>query len=946
MTSSPTPPSRRSCTASAPTVNNSSPSRKDTFASNTAIPQIQQGTTIATPSTNAPLALPDTINSNSPSRPRPQRPSNASTPVIPRPVRREWAPPAFHGVLQQGSKANPAFFLNLIYSHIKQRLGANSAFKLGEIPSQPSLAERQDEELMGQLIANGPFDDTVYANALQARLDIFDLAYGDKMGSGSISQYAQPEPVCDAAWLLGQQIRWAYEQNQADGRNCLALFNQQNGGVLAVDAQASFKHSREYLRRSKKAANIRATSKQRISTVDTEEVPSAPKQRPDPSSLILSKIPRGKSINLDSQVHSQFLRVGPRSFRFKIDDMERACTFCVYDCDYGVSNEQLWLPFEASSGYCVDCYTATNTVIEHFDAIDHHHGHHNPERDSPSQGFSSPWNFDGDMVYVGHDPRKENIMDVDDCAEEAVARREKGEGHPTERERQQRLRIIAATPPLKEAGDQMRIRDHAFALITERQKRVGIVLPQVGSQVVSRPLSHTGNSNAHGSRQSTPGYTSLDRQQVSNSSGSTAIPSLSLAASPQFSNIVSSSKQIRTPEASEPYQCEPTTLPGTPPLFEAQRAPNPKNDPGDPEIVLTKYTPFTLNIHELSSTKEKSDTPSSEDAIIQWVDFLCDDFVVGWVEKGAVTPMEIVTTSLADVAITSAAPVISLKAPHLSTNISPDITPELSVLPGSGFAISAEGSQPSLSRSPTIASILPSEPTSHSIDPAPLLAPVPVSSTSSPLLASPITFGHPLSTSQASTTTGPSFSNSNSASAQRNPTPRSRTRQTSATSQPTFSSPARSHPPDPTFQDTLFCRGCSWRHLDITKLLICEACRRMKYSIICHTHTNFHSLSSSQSSSFRTHRAPNSFYSNSTTLPLTNQEKLLEADPRFKRCMICPSMATYKCEGCELRVCETCQARLVIGFRGDLDQYFWDLVNRRSHLRNDAFLLRGDARWF
>lgn len=43
-----------------------------------------------------------------------------------------------------------------------------------------------------------------------------------------------------------------------------------------------------------------------------------------------------------------------------------ACTFCQYDCDYGISDEQVWLPLSASSGYCVDCHKARDTFYDEW----------------------------------------------------------------------------------------------------------------------------------------------------------------------------------------------------------------------------------------------------------------------------------------------------------------------------------------------------------------------------------------------------------------------------------------------------------------------------------------------------------------------------------------------------------------------------------------------------
>jgi hypothetical protein len=42
------------------------------------------------------------------------------------------------------------------------------------------------------------------------------------------------------------------------------------------------------------------------------------------------------------------------------------CTFCQYDCDYGISDEQVWLPLSASTGYCTDCHRAPATFYDEW----------------------------------------------------------------------------------------------------------------------------------------------------------------------------------------------------------------------------------------------------------------------------------------------------------------------------------------------------------------------------------------------------------------------------------------------------------------------------------------------------------------------------------------------------------------------------------------------------
>lgn len=40
------------------------------------------------------------------------------------------------------------------------------------------------------------------------------------------------------------------------------------------------------------------------------------------------------------------------------------CSFCTFDCDYGVSDARVWLPLEASGVFCLECHKATITSLD------------------------------------------------------------------------------------------------------------------------------------------------------------------------------------------------------------------------------------------------------------------------------------------------------------------------------------------------------------------------------------------------------------------------------------------------------------------------------------------------------------------------------------------------------------------------------------------------------
>ena len=51
------------------------------------------------------------------------------------------------------------------------------------------------------------------------------------------------------------------------------------------------------------------------------------------------------------------------------------CTFCMWACDYGVSNESFWHPAEATDGYCENCRYESNTFMEEWNYVVTTEGH-------------------------------------------------------------------------------------------------------------------------------------------------------------------------------------------------------------------------------------------------------------------------------------------------------------------------------------------------------------------------------------------------------------------------------------------------------------------------------------------------------------------------------------------------------------------------------------------
>jgi hypothetical protein len=112
------------------------------------------------------------------------------------------------------------------------------------------------------------------------------------------------------------------------------------------------------------------------------------------------------------------------------------------------------------------------------------------------------------------------------------------------------------------------------------------------------------------------------------------------------------------------------------------------------------------------------------------------------------------------------------------------------------------------------------------------------------------------------------------------------------------------------FMPVDFCRGSPWRQLDVFKTRICKECRVQKYKILSHRHLSFR---------------------------LLGDEMRRDGVKRDSmNCMVCTGLATYGCDGCPLRLCGDCQTLLGMMCKGFLNNIFY--LYGRKHIRNDVSL--------
>ncbi|KAL3423469.1 hypothetical protein PVAG01_05216 [Phlyctema vagabunda] len=111
------------------------------------------------------------------------------------------------------------------------------------------------------------------------------------------------------------------------------------------------------------------------------------------------------------------------------------------------------------------------------------------------------------------------------------------------------------------------------------------------------------------------------------------------------------------------------------------------------------------------------------------------------------------------------------------------------------------------------------------------------------------------------------------------------------------------------------CRSCPWSQLNITLLKMCRGCREEKMKIIKH----------------KTHQC---------TVPYYQIDPL----PTDRRCHVCTNMAEFGCKSCPLLVCIGCSSILENMCKNQLTMLFY--VFKKTHIRNDAFILRDDGAGF
>ena len=90
------------------------------------------------------------------------------------------------------------------------------------------------------------------------------------------------------------------------------------------------------------------------------------------------------------------------------------CSFCKFECDFGLSNELLWLPREATYGFCTSCENSCNTFMPLLKSMLSSPGFKARSSMTPAQLDNLnalPSHSPLSEAAIGPDPRKRQVIE-------------------------------------------------------------------------------------------------------------------------------------------------------------------------------------------------------------------------------------------------------------------------------------------------------------------------------------------------------------------------------------------------------------------------------------------------------------------------------------------------------------------------------------------------------
>ncbi|KAL2063251.1 hypothetical protein VTL71DRAFT_5056 [Oculimacula yallundae] len=84
----------------------------------------------------------------------------------------------------------------------------------------------------------------------------------------------------------------------------------------------------------------------------------------DDSSCWMNSVPACLAVTLLPASTEVAIRSQPQPFHeMMAGNDDDGCVFCLYECSFGISDSRVWLPEEASIGYCAECHEETQEVF-------------------------------------------------------------------------------------------------------------------------------------------------------------------------------------------------------------------------------------------------------------------------------------------------------------------------------------------------------------------------------------------------------------------------------------------------------------------------------------------------------------------------------------------------------------------------------------------------------
>ncbi|CZR55038.1 uncharacterized protein PAC_04924 [Phialocephala subalpina] len=196
--------------------------------------------------------------------------------------------------------------------------------------------------------------------------------------------------------------------------------------------------------------------------IPPEPVDNAQPQASQYHTLAIAKIPRATQGRHDLGSDSMF-RVGEAFntafiLREMADIHKNQCTFCVYNCDYGVCDASVFLPVSAGNGYCQHCHSSTMSATIALKDV--------TSSDKSQDGYEVVGGFLEKSNKLQMDPLFESA--IEELTEaESVAHAKKVQ---EQKAKSEKYKTDTAVPPLKQLAETNQYRKQASQFLNHPER--------------------------------------------------------------------------------------------------------------------------------------------------------------------------------------------------------------------------------------------------------------------------------------------------------------------------------------------------------------------------------------------------------------------------------------------------------------------------------------------